>query len=145
MPDANKTSTDPDTDLESRMEYDAILHYLKLEANFNNSADTSNKENTENTSPTLQVNNPITNRPIHSVSSGNLAQNVLFKSFENIQQFQQRSHMNFHEIQMDEIPGTSSDQNNLNIPSKNLMNSLRISILKLEKSLKQCKNCILVQ
>ena len=49
--------------------YEAISHYLKSVANFNNSADTNN----ENTSPTLQVNNQnINNRPIHSVSSGNL-------------------------------------------------------------------------
>ena len=50
--------TDADADLESRKEYDAILHYLKWAINFNNSTDT-NKENTKNTSPTLQVNNPI--------------------------------------------------------------------------------------
>ena len=58
------------------MEYDAIPHYLKSVANFNNNADTS-KENTENTSPTLQinnpVNNPIINRRLHSVGRGNLA------------------------------------------------------------------------
>ena len=30
MPDANKTGTDTDAHLESKMEYDAILHYLKL-------------------------------------------------------------------------------------------------------------------
>ena len=40
------------TDLESKMEYDVILHYLKLAVNINNSAD-ANKENTENTSLTL--------------------------------------------------------------------------------------------
>ena len=96
-----------------------ILHYLKSVANFNNNADT-NKENTENTSPTLQVNNPVNYpiiyRPLHSVSSGNLAQNVSFKSFKNIQQSWKRSHTNSHETQ-DEIPGTSSDQNNLIIQS----------------------------
>ena len=73
------------------MKYDAILHYLKLVANFNNNADT----NKENTSPTLKVNNsvnnPIINRPLHSVSSGNLAQNVSFKSFKNIQHSWKRS------------------------------------------------------
>ena len=94
-----------------KMEYDAIVHYLESVANFNNNADT-NKENTENTSPTLQVNNPIINRPLHSVSSGNLAQNISFKSFKHIQQSQKRSHMNSHKTQ-DEILGTSSDQNNL--------------------------------
>ena len=63
---------------ESKMEHDAIPHYLKLAANFNNNTDT-NKEK-ENTSPYLQVNNPVNNpinsiinRPLHSVSSGNLA------------------------------------------------------------------------
>ena len=77
-PDADK-----DADFEFKMEYDAILHYLKSAANFNNSTDT-NKENTENISPTLQVNNPIINRPIHLISSGNLARSTSFKSFENI-------------------------------------------------------------
>ena len=64
------------TQRKSKMEYDVIPHYLKLAANFNNSTDT-NKENTGNTSPTLKVNNPVNNpiinRPLHSVSSGNLA------------------------------------------------------------------------
>ena len=111
MPDANQGA-----DAEkSKMEYDAIQHYLKLAANFNNNTDT-NKENTENTSPTLQVNNPVNNpiinRPLHFVSSGNSAQNVSFKSFENIQQSWKRSQTNSRETQ-DEIPGTSSDQNNL--------------------------------
>ena len=45
MPDAN-TSADTDADLESKMEYDAVLHYLKSAVNLNNSAD-ANKENTE--------------------------------------------------------------------------------------------------
>ena len=57
MPDANKNAS-ADADLESKMEYDAIPYYLKLAAKFNNSTDT-NKENTENTSPTFQVTNPI--------------------------------------------------------------------------------------
>ena len=34
LPDSNKTRVY--ADLESKMEYDAILHYLKLAANFNN-------------------------------------------------------------------------------------------------------------
>ena len=52
-----------DTEIETKMaEYDAILHYLKSVANYNNSADT----NTENTSPTVQLNNPdMNNRLIH--------------------------------------------------------------------------------
>ena len=134
------TSTDIDADWESKMEYDVIPHYLKLAVNLNNSADT----NKENTSPTLQVNNPIINRPIHSVSSGNLAQNVSFKSFKNIQQSWKRSHMNSHKIQMDRIPGTSSDQNNL-ITWSNSNEVIEDFNIKLEKSPEQCKNCILVQ
>ena len=49
MPDANK-ATDAE---ESEIEYDVIPHYLKLVAIFNDNTDTNNKENTENTSPTL--------------------------------------------------------------------------------------------
>ena len=45
-------NADKDADWESKIEYDAIPHYLKSATNFNNSTDT-NKENTENTSPTL--------------------------------------------------------------------------------------------
>ena len=77
MSDANKNAN-ADADLESKMEYDVILHYPKSAANFNNSAAT-NKENTENTSPTLQVNNSIINRSIHLVSSNNLAQVIIQK------------------------------------------------------------------
>ena len=81
----NKSNTDNAKE-KSKMEYDAIPHYFKSASNFNNNVDT--KENTENTSSTLQVINPVNNstinRPIHSVSSGNLAQNVSFKSFKNI-------------------------------------------------------------
>ena len=53
--------------------------------------------------------NPVNtiNRPLHYVSSSNLAQNVSFKNFKNIQQSHKRSCTNSHE---DKIPGTS-DQN----------------------------------
>ena len=61
----NNSNTD-NADEKSKMEYDVIPHYLKWASNFNNNADTnSNKENTENTSPTLQLNNPI-NNPINN-------------------------------------------------------------------------------
>ena len=71
------------------MEYDAISHYLKV-VNFNTNTDTNEyktKED-ENISPTLQV-NPI--RSLRSVSSGNLARNMSFKSFKSIQQSHKRS------------------------------------------------------
>ena len=84
------TDKDKGADLETEMKYDAIPHYLKLAANLNNRTDT-NRENTENTSPTLQVNSPIINRLIHSVCSGNLARTTSFKSFKNIQQSGKRS------------------------------------------------------
>ena len=96
-----------------------ILHYLKSATNLNNMADT-NKESTENTSPILQVNNPIINRPIHSVSSGNLARMTSFKSFKNIQQTHKRSCTNSCKNTNGKILGTSSKilQNNLTIQSK---------------------------
>ena len=91
---------------QSKMEYDAILHYLKTVStlkvsNINNNAESnSNKEKEKDTSPTLQV-NPINTRPLHPVSSGNLAQKVSFKSFKNIQQLCKRSRTNSRK---DEIP-----------------------------------------
>ena len=104
----------PEEAVQTNMEYNAFLHYLKSAANFNNSADTKDTKD-ENTSPTLQVNNPIINRPLHSVSSGNLARRTTsFKNFKNIQQSCKRSCTNSHES---EIPGTSSEIN-LTIVSK---------------------------
>ena len=44
----------PEEDTQTNMEYDAILHYLKLAVNFNNSADTKDANKDENTSPTPQ-------------------------------------------------------------------------------------------
>ena len=99
---------------ETKMQYDAIPHYLKSATNLNNSADT----NTDNTSPTLQVNNPII-RPIHSFSTGNLSRSTTsFKSFKNIQQSHKRSHTN--SCNMDKILGIPFKilQNNLTIQSK---------------------------
>ena len=64
---------------ESNMAHNAIPHYLKA-GNCNNSANTSKEE--EDT-PTLQVNSK--SRPIRSISSGNLAKKMSFKSFEDIQ------------------------------------------------------------
>ena len=94
----------PSDTVEIKMEeYDAIPHYLKLVANFNSTADINN----ENSSSTLQVNNSnINNRPIHSVSSGNLARSSSFKSFKNIQQSHKRCHTNWHTDNMDKILGT---------------------------------------
>ena len=134
MPDANQ-ATDA---WESKMEYDAIPHYLKLAANFNNNTDTNSKENTENTSPTLPVNNPIINRLLHSVSSGNLAQNILFKSFKNIQQSHKRSHTNFHETQ-DDIPGTTSHENNLitQSDSNELIGDFHIKTIKITQAMQE--------
>ena len=77
---------------ESNMVHDAIPHYLKS-GNCNNSANTSKEE--ENT-PTLQVNSK--SRPIRSISSGNLAKKMSFKSFED-------------------IPGPSTNQNFSSNPS----------------------------
>ena len=113
----------PEEDTQTKMECDAILHYLKLAVTFNNSADNKGKD--EITPPTWQVNNPI--RPLHSVSSGNLARSTMmsFKSFENIQQSHRRSHTNSWESTSDGNPGTSSDIN-LTIRSKsNKLNSIR--------------------
>ena len=100
---------------ETNMKHDAISHYIKMASTLkattlkvstitiNNNSD-SNKEKDKDTSPTLQVKNPIT----HTLSSGNLAKKVSFKSFNNIQQSCKRSCTKSHE---DKIPGTSLDQN----------------------------------
>ena len=114
------SDTESDTDSETKIEYDAIPHYFKLVPNFNNNTD-SNTENTQNTSPTLQLNKKIINRPIQSVSSGNLDRsNTSFKSFKYIEQSCNRSCTNCHTDNMDKILDTSSEslQNNLTIQSK---------------------------
>ena len=101
---------------EINMEYNAILHYLKMVptlkvSNTNNNADSNKatdkeKQNKEDTTPVSQVNTRLT-----SISSGNSAQKVSFKSFKNIQQSCKRSCTN----SCDEILGTSSNPNlNLN-------------------------------
>ena len=117
---------------EINMEYDAILHYLKMvpaltASNINNNAN-SNKatnkstdkeiQNKEDTTPVSQVNTRLT-----SISSGNLACKVSFKSFENIQQSRKRSCTN--SCNSDEILGTSSDPNlNLNTDISSNSNEL---------------------
>ena len=92
------------------MVHDAIPHYLRP-GNFNNSTDT-NKD--ENNIPTLQVNSK--SRSLRSVSSGNLARNTSFKSYESIQQSRKRSHTNSRESHSyenldDGNPGSSKDSN----------------------------------
>ena len=100
---------------ESNMVHDAIPHYLKA-GNCNNSANT-NKE--EEGTPTLQVNSK--SRPIRSISIGNLAKKMSFKSFKDIQKSQKRSHTNSHETSENEIdggnPGSSKDPNFSSKPS----------------------------
>ena len=98
---------------ESNMVHDAIPHYLKS-GNCNNSANTSKEE--ENT-PTLQVNSK--SRPIRSISSGNLAKKMSFKSFKDIQQSQKRSRTNSREtFEIDGgNPGLSTDPNFSSNPS----------------------------
>ena len=100
---------------ESNMVHDAIPHYLKA-GNCNNSANT-NKE--DEGTPTLQVNSK--SRPIRSISSGNLAKKMSFKSFEDIQQSRKRSRTNSHETSENEIndgnPGSSKDPNFSSKPS----------------------------
>ena len=142
----SKTSdSDKDADLETKMEYNGIPHYLKSAANLNNSTDI-NKDNTENTSSTLQINNPVINRLTHSVSSGNLARTTSFKSLENIQQSCKRSHANSHEIYMDENLGTSDEilQNNLTIQSKS-NECIEDFNIKINEITRQCRVCILAQ
>ena len=108
MPDANQATE------ESEMEYD--VNFATLSSNWWPISIITLIPITRRTQKTLylslQVKNPIINTPLHSVSNGNLAQNVSFKSFKNIQQSEKRSHTNSHKTQ-DEIPETSSDQNNL--------------------------------
>ena len=65
---------------ESNMAHNVIPHYLRA-GNCNNSAN-ANKE--DEGTPTLQVNSK--SRPIRSISSGNLAKKMSFRSFEDIQQ-----------------------------------------------------------
>ena len=108
------------SDTEMKMEeyhYDAIPHYLKSAANVNNTTHTDTK-----TSPTLQVNAPnINKRPIHSVSSDNLARSTTsFKSFKIIQQSCKRSHTNSCTDDVVEILGSSLEiiENNLTVYSK---------------------------
>ena len=107
--DINMSRNNSDTDIESyttiktntetpseeaispktNMAHDAVLHYLRA-GNFKNSADTKNTKEYENISPTLQV-NPGS---LRSVSSGNLARNMSFKS---VQQSCKRSGTNSHD------------------------------------------------
>ena len=93
---------------ESNMAHDAIPHYLKS-GNCNNSAKTSKDKEEENTL-TLQVNK---SRPIRSISSGNLAKKISFKSFEDIQKSRKRSHTNSRKtFEIDgSNPGPSTDPN----------------------------------
>ena len=101
---------------EISMEYNAILHYLKMPptlkaSNINNNADSNKatdkeKQNKEDTTPVSQVIDPINTR-LTCISSVNLAQKVSFKSFENIQQSCKKSHTN----SCYEIPGTLSNPN----------------------------------
>ena len=107
------------------MEYDVILHYLKMtssmvpknnkenittniQENTNNNADSKAEDTKEDITPTLQVNTRS--------STGNLSRKVSFKSFKNITQSHKRSQTNSR----DEIPGMSSDpilNNNIAISS----------------------------
>ena len=98
---------------ESNMAHDAIPHYLKS-GNCNNSANTSKEEET---TPTLQVNPK--SRPIRSISSGNLAKKMSFKSFEDIQQSQKRSCTNSCETLENDggNPGPSTDPHFSSNPS----------------------------
>ena len=100
---------------ESNMAHDVIPHYLKS-GNCNNSANTSKEEEI---TPTLQVNSK--SRPIRSISSGNLAKKMSFKSFEDIQQSRKRSCTNSCETLENKIdgsnPGPSMDPNFSSKPS----------------------------
>ena len=100
---------------ESNMAHDAIPHYLKS-GNCNNSAN-SNKDKEEETTPTLQINSK--SRPIRSISSGNLAKKISFKSFEDIQQSRKRSCTNSHKtLEID--GGNPSPSTNPNFSSNPL-------------------------
>ena len=111
----------PNTESNSKtkMAHDKILHYLRA-GNFNNSTDT-NKD--ENNTPTLQVNSR--SRSLRSVSSGNLARNMSFKSFESIQQSQKRSCTNSQEghswESLDDVNRGSSKDPNFTSNSTELM------------------------
>ena len=101
---------------ESNMAHNAIPHYLKA-GNCNNSANTQKED--EGT-PTLQVSSK--SRPIRSISSGNLAKKMSFKSFKDIQQSRKRSRTNSHKTsEENEInggnPGLSKDPNFSSKPS----------------------------
>ena len=101
---------------ESNMSHDVIPQYLKA-GNCNNSANT-NKE--DEGTPTLQVNSK--SRPVRSISSGNLAKKMSFKSFKDIQQSQKRSRTNSPEtLEENKIngsnPGSSKDANFSSKPS----------------------------
>ena len=100
----------PNTEMKTKMEHDAIPHYLRA-GNCNNRAVT-NKD--ENNTPTLQVNSRC--RPLRSVSSGNLVKKMSFKSFESIQQSCKISQTNSCESASSENfddgnPGSSKDPN----------------------------------
>ena len=98
---------------ESNMVHDVIPHYLKS-GNCNNSANTSKEEET---TPTLQVNPKFI--PIRSISSGNLAKKMSFKSFEDIQQSRKRSCTNSRKTLENDggNPGPSTDPNFSSNPS----------------------------
>ena len=91
---------------ESNMAHNVIPHYLRA-GNCNNSAN-ANKE--DEGTPTLQVNSK--SRPIRSISSGNLAKKMSFRSFEDIQQSRKRSRTNSRETSEENEngnPGLSKD------------------------------------
>ena len=94
----------------SNMVHDNTIPYYLKAGNCNNSANTSKEEEV---TPTLQVNSK--SRPIRSISSGNLAKKMSFKSFKDIQQSQKRSHTNSCDTSENEIddgnPGSSKDAN----------------------------------
>ena len=98
----------------SNMSHNTIPHYLKA-GNCKNSANTSKEEEV---TPTLQVNSK--SRPIRSISSGNLAKKMSFKSFEDIQQSRKRSRTNSRKTSKeidDGNPGSSKDANFSSEPS----------------------------
>ena len=130
---------------EKHMEYDAILHYIKMAStlkmtNVNNNAN-SNPEpedtKTKDTTPS-QVNYPSTSRNtpyntrLTSVSSNYLAHKVSIKSFKNVQQSRKRSRTNSH----DKITGTSSDPNlNLFSNSNELLDEFNTKTNEITKGL----------
>ena len=114
---------------EKHMEYDAVLHYIKMAStlktyNVNNNADSNPEPEDTKTKDTIpsQVNYPSTSRNtpyntrLASVSNDNLSHKVSFKSFENIQQPRKR----FCTNSCDKITGPSSDPNlNSNLTNSN--------------------------